>query len=211
MIEIDSIRFSVFLAAAVLLAISPGPGVTYVFARTAAGGRREGIASSLGTAAGGLVHVAGAALGLSLLIAESAMLFSILKYAGACYLVYLGARMLLNRTPARANVKVRAAGTSRAFWEGVAVETFNVKTALFFLAFIPQFVNPAAAPFGQFVLLGAICVALNTTVDLLAVLGAAYLLRSAATQGLRSRLLSVSSGVTLIGLGAYVALVEHER
>ena len=97
MIDIDSLSFSVFLAAALLLAISPGPGVAYVVSRTAAGGRNEGVASAFGTSVGGLVHVAGAALGVSLLIAESAFLFSILKYAGACYLVYLGVRMLLTR------------------------------------------------------------------------------------------------------------------
>jgi len=156
--------------------------------------------------------VAGAALGISLLIAESAFLFSILKYAGACYLVYLGVRMLLTRAVSfAAQGASLSVGTSRAFWEGVAVEALNVKTALFFLAFIPQFVNPDAPAFTQFLLLGAICVALNTTVDLIAAFGSAYLLRALAVRRFRARLLRSSSGFALIGLGTYMALANHER
>lgn len=89
-----------FLLAAALLAITPGPGIAYVVARTVAGGRAEGLASCLGTALGGLVHVLAAALGLSVLIVESALAFSLLKYAGAAYLVYLGLRMWLRPRPA---------------------------------------------------------------------------------------------------------------
>lgn len=204
-------RFGLFLAAACVLAVTPGPGLAYVVARTAAGGRREGIASSLGTAVGGLVHVLAAALGLSVVIAQSALAFSLIKYLGAAYLVYMGVRILLGSGRPAAPVAVQRAGWARVFREGILVETLNVKTALFFLAFIPQFVDPSADLAPQFVVLGGVCVALNTTADLVAVAGVARLLRSAAAGRLRARLLSLGSGLTLVGLGLYVALSRQNR
>jgi len=208
---LESHQFGVFFVAAIVLAVTPGPGVAYVVARTVAGGRREGIASSIGTAIGGGVHVLGAALGLSAILAQSALVFSVVKYAGACYLIFLGVRTLLKRASVTIAAPVRAVGTTRAFYEGVAVEVLNVKTALFFLAFIPQFVDMTQPAFWQFVVLGVICVVLNTTVDLLAVAGAARLMRNSATQRLRAKVLNTGSGLTLIGLGAYVALAKVER
>jgi threonine/homoserine/homoserine lactone efflux protein len=202
-------RFGLFLAAALVLAITPGPGVAYVVARTVAGGRREGVASSLGTAVGGGVHVGAAGLGLSAVIAQSALAFSVVKYAGACYLIYLGIRTLLDGANVAGVATVKAVGTARAFGEGVLVEVLNVKTALFFLAFIPQFVHPTS-PLAQFVTLGVICVVLNTAVDLLAVAGAAHVMKG-ATRRLRARILNTGSGLTLVGLGAYVALSRGER
>ena len=207
----ESAHFAVFLAAAIVLAITPGPGLAYVVARTAAGGMREGIASSLGTALGGLGHVLAAALGLSALVAQSAAAFAIVKYVGACYLVYLGLRILLARERPAPGGAVQATGASRAFGEGVLVELLNVKTALFFLAFIPQFVEPTSSPASQFVLLGTVCVALNTTADLLAVVGVSRLARSSAASALRARMLAVGSGVTLVLLGAYVAISGRDR
>lgn len=129
MIDFSSTQFSIFLIAAVILAFTPGPGITYVIARTASGGKGDGVASTMGTAVGGLVHVAGAALGLSLIISESAILFSILRYAGACYLVYLGIRILLTRTSTTFDPAINQVGRFRVFWEGAAVEAFSVKTA----------------------------------------------------------------------------------
>ena len=138
--------FWAFLVAAVVLAMTPGPGVAYVVARTVAGGRAEGLASCLGLALGGLVHVAAAVLGLSVLLAQSAWAFGVVKYLGAAYLVYLGVRMLWQRD-AVVHVRVQSPpvsprGQRRAFAEGVVVEALNVKTALFFLAFLPQFTLP---------------------------------------------------------------------
>lgn len=208
---LESTQFGLFLAAALVLAITPGPGVAYVVARTVAGGRGEGVASSLGTAVGGGVHVVAAGLGLSALLAQSALAFTVVKYAGACYLIYLGVRTLLEGASVSALASLKAVGSARAFGEGVLVEVLNVKTALFFLAFIPQFVDAAAPPLGQFVTLGVICVVLNTAVDLLAVAGAARLMKGAATQRLRARILSAGSGLTLLGLGAYVAFAKTER
>jgi threonine/homoserine/homoserine lactone efflux protein len=128
-----------FLIAACVLAVTPGPGIAYVAARTAAGGRAEGLASCIGTALGGMLHVAAAALGLSLLLARSAVAFSVVKYIGAAHLIYLGIRLLLARA-AFAPVHAKATGARRALLEGILVEALNVKIAPFFLAFLPQFV-----------------------------------------------------------------------
>jgi threonine/homoserine/homoserine lactone efflux protein len=151
-----------FLVAAVILAVTPGPGIAYVVACTVAGGKREGLASCLGTGIGGMLHVLAAALGLSFLVSESAVAFSLVKYAGAAYLFYLGLRMLLRKEPQPQGQTTASGGVRRALFEGVVVELLNVKTALFFLAFLPQFATPREPLVPQLVLLGSICVALNT-------------------------------------------------
>jgi len=204
---IDPHRFWIFLLAATLLAVAPGPGMLYVLARTLAGGKREGVLSSLGTFFGGLVHVVAAATGLSLVLATSATAFAVVKYAGAGYLVFLGLRMILDAR-SDADFSLPAAGPRRnPFWQGIATEVLNPKTALFFLAFIPQFVSRGhGSVLWQFLILGTISVTLNTTCDLLVTLLAAPLgarLRSSAVWRRRQRTLT---GLTLIGLGAYVAV-----
>ena len=199
-----------FLIAAVVLAITPGPAIAYVVARTVAGGRPEGLASCLGTGLGGLLHVLAAAAGLSLVIAQSAVAFSVLKYLGAAYLVYLGVRMLVRKAPPATVAAVPSRGARRALVEGVVVEVLNVKTALFFLAFLPQFVAPGAAAVSQLVLLGCICVALNTLVDVVVVFAAHRLLRSEAASAARARLMTRASGVTMVGLGTFLALARRE-
>ena len=198
-----------FLFAAAVLAISPGPGIAYVVARTIAGGRSEGLASCLGTGIGGMLHVLAAALGISLIVAQSALAFSLVKYLGAAYLVYLGIRMLLRNEHALTRKPVAPQGALRALLEGIAVEALNVKTALFFLAFLPQFVSPAEPLVPQLVLLGSICVSLNTIVDVVVVLAAARLLKSQSARAARARLLTRVSGVTLVSLGAYLALAKR--
>ena len=180
-----------------------------MLARTLAGGRREGVLSSLGTFLGGLVHVVAAATGLSLVLATSAVAFAVVKYAGAAYLVYLGVRMIVS---ARHDEEIALSTNSvrrNPFWQGIATEVLNPKTAIFFLAFIPQFVNRAGGGvFGQFLILGTISVSLNTTCDLIVTLMAAPIgarLRSSATLRRRQR---TATGLTLIGLGAYVAVAD---
>ena len=174
--------FVAFLVASVVLAITPGPGIAYVVARTVAGGRPRGLASCIGTGIGGLLHVIAAALGLSLLVAQSAVAFNLVKYLGAAYLVYLGIRMLLRKESAFTVEAVASQGARRALFEGIVVEALNVKTALFFLAFLPQFTAPSAPLVPQLVLLGTICVALNTLVDVVAVFAAHRLLKSGAAR-----------------------------
>ena len=202
--------FLAFLFAAVVLAVTPGPGIAYVVARTAAGGRSEGLASCFGTGIGGMLHVVAAALGLSLIVAQSAVAFSLVKYVGAAYLVYLGVRLLLRRDQELTVKPVASQGARRALFEGIVVEALNIKTALFFLAFLPQFVSPGEPLVPQLVLLGSICVALNTLVDVVAVFAADRMLKSNVAREARARLLTRVSGVTMLGLGAYLALARRE-
>ena len=221
MFVFDSARFLIFLSAAILLAIAPGPGMLYVFARTLAGGRREGLLSALGTFFGGMVHVFAAAAGISIILAKSAMAFSTVKYLGAGYLCFLGIRMILD---ARKDAKNKAgnkkdAGVSFAdlprgrnpFWQGVTTEVLNPKTALFFLSFIPQFVNRANGhAFLQFVVLGSLSVALNTAADIIVTLLAGPLgqrIRGSARFRRRQRTIT---GAVMIGLGTYLALAESK-
>ena len=205
----DFHRLLLFLGAATLLAIAPGPGMLYVLARTVAGGRREGILSSLGTFVGGLVHVVAAATGLSLVLATSAVAFSVVKLAGAGYLIYLGVRMVVAALRDRSLNPHLQTRNRNPFWQGVMTEVLNPKTAIFFLAFIPQFVDRSAANvFLQFLLLGSLSVFLNTSADLVVTLLAAPIstrLKSSAT--LRRRQ-GVATGLTLVGLGAYVAISD---
>jgi len=206
----DSTRFLIFLSAAILLAIAPGPGMLYVLARALGGGRREGLLSALGTFFGGMVHVFAAA-GISIILAKSAMAFSTVKYLGAGYLCFLGIRMILH---ARKDEAVSLADQPRGrnpFWQGVMTEVLNPKTALFFLSFIPQFVNRAHGHvFLQFVLLGTLSVTLNTSADIVVTLLAGPLgqrIRGSARFRRRQRTLT---GAVMIGLGSYLALGESK-
>jgi threonine/homoserine/homoserine lactone efflux protein len=175
----DTWSFSLFLMAAVVIAATPGPGIFYVAARTLSGGKDEGVASSLGTAAGGLVHVGAGAFGVSAIILASAELFTAVKLVGAIYLLWLGIKTIreahiMNLDP------VESTGAKRAFRQGVVVEALNPKTAAFFLAFIPQFIEPDAGHAAlQFVVLGLVSVTLNTAADI-----AVVFLTSAARAGL---------------------------
>jgi threonine/homoserine/homoserine lactone efflux protein len=210
---IDSARFLVFLGAALLLAAAPGPGMLYVLARSLAGGRREGLLSALGTFCGGMVHVFAAAAGVSIILAKSAAAFATVKYVGAAYLCFLGIRMILEaRKETGKDDATAPAPLPRGrspFWQGVMTEALNPKTALFFLSFIPQFVNRTHGHvFAQFILLGAISVTLNTTADIVVTLLAGPLgqrIRESARFRRRQRTLT---GAVMIGLGTYVALGE---
>lgn len=219
----DATRFFLFLAAAVLLAIAPGPGMLYVLARSLAGGKREGVLSALGTFLGGMVHVFAAALGVSVILARSAVAFATVKYVGAAYLCLLGMRMMLDARDDKKKKKVPASLPSdelisrcarparNPLWQGVATEALNPKTALFFLSFIPQFVNREVGHvFLQFVLLGTMSVVLNTSADLIVIMLAdplANRIRSSATFRRRQRTVT---GAIMIGLGTYLATSESK-
>jgi|ERR1700733_13236514 len=199
-------RFVVFLGAALMLAITPGPGIFYVLARSLRGGRREGVLSAAGTLLGGLVHVAAAAFGLSAILAASAIAFETVRYAGAAYLVYLGYRMIRSRHDGFAEGELETSTGRGTLVQGVMTEVLNPKTALFFLSFIPQFVSVQHGHVAaQFLLLGAISVALNTAADLVVACFAGPLgSRMKRSAKLRSRQ-RTASGVAMIGLGVYVA------
>jgi threonine/homoserine/homoserine lactone efflux protein len=202
--------FPVFLAAALVLAATPGPGIFYVLARTLAGGRREGVHSSLGTFLGGLVHVLAAAFGLSAILAASATAFAVVKYAGAMYLLWIGINMIRTRNAEFAE-SVGAVGSLHIFRQGVLTEAMNPKTALFFLSFLPQFVNPHLGHvIVQFLVLGAASVCLNTLADLLVVAAAAPLGRKLRSSARFRRNQRVASGIGMIGLSAFVAFGERK-
>lgn len=201
-------QLGIFFAAALVLALTPGPGIMYVMARTLSGGASDGVASSLGTAVDGMVHVTVAAVGLSALLAASAKAFLIVKYVGAIYLVFLGVRSIVSARRVAGVPSIQPYGTRQAFLEGILTEALNVKTALFFLAFIPQFVNHALPMAPQFVLLGLFCVCLNTGVDFLVVLLASRLSGYFRNSPNPARYMSYGSGSVLLGLGAYVALSD---
>lgn len=197
--------FLTYFSAALLLAIIPGPGMLYVLTRSLHGGRKEGVQSSLGTALGGSFHVVAAAFGLSAILAASAVAFTIVKYAGAAYLIYLGIRMLLEKH--EMTLEPSLSNTSNPFIQGIITEMLNPKTALFFLSFIPQFVEPSVGNVTlQFILLGSISVFLNTSADLIVTFFAGPLgerLRSSVRWQRRQR---VATGSAMIGLGVYVAV-----
>lgn len=202
----DAASFSLFFAAAIVLAVTPGPGMFYVLTRSIKGGRREGYASAAGTAVGGLFHVLAAALGISAVLAASAEAFTVVKYAGAAYLIYLGIRALMTPDSPPEMDSAERRESRRAFFQGITTEILNPKTALFFLAFIPQFINPQGVVVLEFILLGCISVFLNTSMDIVVAtlagpIGAQLKRRAGLRRGQR-----MFSGVSLIALGAYVAL-----
>ncbi len=200
--------FSLFLAAAAVIAVTPGPGIFYVGARALAGGRREGLASSFGTGLGGLVHVAAGAVGLSAVVLASAEAFTVLKYAGALYLMWLGLTAL-RAGRAEAPPEVAATGAGRAFREGVFVEATNPKTAVFFIAFIPQFIDPAGLVAMQFVGLGLISVALNTGADVVVTLLAERVRVALAGNPRMIGRLRQGSGAVMVGLGASLLMARR--
>src|SRR5246127_3725517 len=209
---IDTSRFGLFLMAALVLAIAPGPGMLYVLARSLAGGRREGVLSSLGTFVGGMVHVLAAAAGVSVILARSAVAFATVKYAGAGYLCFLGIRMILearrdtDSLPADALAPVR-----NPFWQGIATEVLNPKTALFFLSFIPQFVDRQSGHvFWQFLTLGTISVSLNTSADLVVTMFAGPLGNKIRSSAKFRRTQRTATGAIMIGLGTYLAASRAE-
>ena len=204
----DIASFALFLAAALIVAVTPGPGIFYVAARTLAGGRGEGLASSVGTGLGGLVHVVAGAAGVSAIVMASAEAFTVLKFAGALYLVWLGIKTIREARVALPNA-VAATGSRRAFREGIVVEALNPKTAAFFLAFTPQFVDPDGSVALQFAVLGLISVTLNTLADI----GVAFMASSARTALARRprviRRIREGSGLVICGLGATLAFARR--
>jgi threonine/homoserine/homoserine lactone efflux protein len=195
--------FLIFAVASAAFLAVPGPSVIYIVSRSLAEGRTAGIVSALGIQAGGLVHVIAATIGVSALLASSATAFSIVKYAGAAYLIYLGVRRL--REPGHpAEGADGAVPRKRLFWQGVVVNSLNPKTALFFLAFLPQFVDPdrgAVAP--QVMALGVLFLVLATLSD------STYALVAGSVRGWlgeRRRTITRVSGVSYVGLGVLAAL-----
>jgi threonine/homoserine/homoserine lactone efflux protein len=202
----DSTALWLFSVAAVALLLIPGPAVLYVVVQSAERGRRVGLASVAGIHLGTLVHVAAATAGLSALIVASAVAFSVVKYAGAAYLISIGIRKLLAGDD-ESEVEGRRETLRRAFTRGAVVNVLNPKTALFFLAFLPQFVDPdRGGVWSQALVLGLVFVGLGLVSDSL------YAVAAGTVGGLlrrRRRALRYGSGVIFIGLGAAAALAKR--
>ncbi|MHB1134528.1 MAG: LysE family translocator [Chloroflexota bacterium] len=198
---IEPSQLAIFVAAALALLITPGPAVLYIVARSIDQGRRAGLASVLGIEVGSLCQVMAAGLGLSALLVSSAAAFTAVKYLGAAYLIFLGVRRLREKDLEQQALAPPPEPLSRVVAQGVLVQVFNPKTALFFLAFLPQFVDPSKGQMGpQFLQLGAVWLALATCSD-----GLYALLAGSASHWLRGNLTFLRSQRYLTG-GVFLAL-----
>src|ERR687884_280186 len=209
---LDWPRLSLFISVALVLVFMPGPNTLYIIARSVQQGRRAGIVSSLGVQVGSLVHISAATCGLSALLLSSALAFGVVKYAGAAYLIYLGVKTLLTKEEAGPGREVKRASLSRVFYQGVVVNLLNPKTALFFFAFLPQFVDVSRGRVAmQVVLLGTTLVVLGTLSDMTYALAA-----GSVGNWLRGNLKFLRAqrffaGSVYLGLGAATALGTHNK
>lgn len=197
--------FSAFLLASFVLAVTPGPGVLYVVTRSLVQGRRSGLVSVAGVALGNLGNALAASVGLAALFAASSLAFSVVKYAGALYLVYLGMQMLRSVPVGNSAAVSAAAPLKRVFRDGFVVALLNPKTTVFFAAFLPQFLGPNAPPMFHSMALGFLFVAIAALTDSAYALAAgavAPALRGGAAARIGRRL----GGGVFIGLGVFTAL-----
>jgi threonine/homoserine/homoserine lactone efflux protein len=197
--------FSAFLLASFVLAVTPGPGVLYIVTRSLVQGRRSGLVSVAGVALGNLGNAFAASVGLAALFAVSSLAFSVVKYAGALYLVYLGVQMLRSSPLENSAAAPAVAPLGRVFRDGFVVALLNPKTTVFFAAFLPQFLNPNAPPMFQSIALGFLFVAIAAATDsayALAAGAAAPALRGGVARRIGRRL----GGGVFIGLGVFTAL-----
>jgi threonine/homoserine/homoserine lactone efflux protein len=201
-----------FVLASVVLLITPGPAVLYIVARSVEQGRVAGLVSTLGIHAGTLVHVSAAALGLSALLVSSALAFNTVKYLGAAYLVYLGVRKLLGRDTRAPGGAAGARSLARLFGDGVVVNVLNPKTALFFLAFLPQFVDPGRGAVAiQVLFLGVVFLGLGMVSDGLWALAASTAAGWLRRDGRVQRAERYVTGGVFVGLGVTAALAGSGR
>jgi threonine/homoserine/homoserine lactone efflux protein len=197
--------FSAFLLASFVLAVTPGPGVFYIVTRSIVQGRRSGLVSVAGVALGNLGNAFAASVGLAALFAVSSIAFSVVKYAGALYLVYIGVQMLRSSPIEHSAPVPAAAPLKRIFRDGFVVALLNPKTTVFFAAFLPQFLNPSAPAMFQSMALGSLFVAIAAVTDSAYALSAGVIapaLRRSATLRIGRRL----GGGVFIGLGVFTAL-----
>ncbi|HWM13939.1 MAG TPA: LysE family translocator [Gaiellaceae bacterium] len=202
----DPGTLALFAGAAVLLLVIPGPAVLYIVAQSIEHGRSAGLVSMLGVQAGALVHVAAAALGLSALLVQSSVAFDVVKYAGAAYLIFLGLRKLLARERFETTGERPPRRLNRLFAQGVVVNVLNPKAALFFFAFLPQFVDVSAGSVGlQIALLGLVFILIAIVSDGLYAVAAGT--ASDRLRGSRSfvRAERWVSGTVLVALGVTAA------
>lgn len=208
---LDSSRLSLFVSVATILVFMPGPNTLYIIARSIQQGRLAGFVSSLGVQVGTLVHIVAASLGLSALLVSSAVAFNVVKYAGAAYLIFLGIKTLLTKEKIEP-AKVRKAALGRVFYQGIVVNLLNPKTALFFFAFLPQFIDVARGKVVlQVVLLGSILISLGTLSDSIYALASGSIGNWVRGNLKFLRAQRYFAGSVYIGLGAATALSGAHR
>ncbi|MGO8957421.1 MAG: LysE family translocator [Streptosporangiaceae bacterium] len=206
----SSAAIAVFAVATFVLTVSPGPGVLYIVGRSVAGGRRAGLASMLGIETGEAVYIAGAALGITAVLATSALALSIVRYAGATYLIVLGVRAWRHREGQEPGGKPEQGGHLGAYGRGLTVQLLNPKVAIFFLAYFPQFIRAGQAVAPQVLLLGAVYLAIAVACDSCYVLLASWLAdRLARTERAQRRRARVNA-LTYFALAA-LALAVGDR
>jgi threonine/homoserine/homoserine lactone efflux protein len=206
----DASMLGLFVVAALVLLLTPGPAVLYIVTRSVEQGRLAGLVSALGVHVGTLVHAA--ALGVSAILVSSALAFDIVKYLGALYLVYIGIRKLTGRDQAARGEALAPRSLRRLFGQGVVVNVLNPKTALFFLAFLPQFVDVSKGAVGfQLLVLGLIFVALGVVSDGLYAVAAGTAGGWIKREGRLLRAERYVSGSVFIGLGVTAALAGDGR
>ena len=202
-----------FILSGVLLNITPGPDTAYVVGRSVQIGWRGGVAAALGISAGCLVHVFAAAIGLSALLAASSLAFTLIKWIGAAYLIYAGIRMLMVRESAPAGETVvapRALTLRQVFWQGALTNALNPKVALFFLAFLPQFVEADAASKAlAFIVLGLIFIATGTVWNLGMAAFAAKAAGRIRQSGRALLWLNRALGAMFVAMGVRVAMMQN--
>src|SRR5690242_18074100 len=205
MIEFSQLYF--FLGASLALLLVPGPAVLYITARSANQGRVAGLVSVLAIETANFLQAVAATLGLSAILLSSALAFDLVKYLGAAYLIYLGIRKLLTREESSEEKTVKPESLSRIYWQGFAINLLNPKTALFYFAFLPQFVNPSKGNVtGQTLLLGALFVGMAFITD-----SSYALLASSLAERLRGNRQFQKgqryfAGLVYVGLGITTAL-----
>lgn len=203
-------NFIAFLAASILIILAPGPAQALVLARTIGSGRKSGIMTAIGLNVGTLFHAVAAGLGLSAVLATSALAFSVVKLAGAGYLVYLGVRAVLTRPTAITETEPLAERSDHSFLKAVVTGVLNPKVALFFLAFLPQFVDPGrGGVLAQFLVLGATMAVLDTLYELALVAVFARLRGRYLANPRVARWQARISGVVLIALGVRLAVQDR--
>ncbi len=209
---IEPSRLYLFMGAALALLLIPGPAVLYITARSANQGRMAGLVSVLAIETANFIQAVGAALGLSAILLSSALAFDVVKYLGAAYLIYLGIRKLIASDSGLEAETVKRESLSRIYWQGFAVNILNPKTALFFFAFLPQFVDPAKGSVtAQTLLLGAIFVGMAIITDSMYALIASSLAERWTGNAKFQKGQRYFAGLVYIGLGITTALTGTKK
>lgn len=203
--------FLVFVVASLALLIVPGPAVMYIVARSVDQGRTAGIVSALGLMAGSFILVAAAAFGVAALLAASPLAFDIVRYTGAAYLAYLGVRTALTRPAVTGETHAPREPLGRIFMEGIVVNVLNPKTALFFFAFLPQFVNPEGNVRLQIVLLGLTFTTMGMVTDGIYATAAGAIAMKLRTGDRLPRIRRVAVATTYIALSVLALLVHPTK